>query len=168
VANTVILSGSIMGRPQNISKGKLLALEFKLLASGEVIGCYALSDAAFRMCADVCRAGASVLGIREMETIGFLKRADVIDGCILRMPKAYPAYIGSFEQLSVVREYVQKIPNLFLIGRNGMHRYNNQDHSMLTAMMAVDNIVEGRADSSNLWDVNLEMVYHETKGAPSS
>jgi protoporphyrinogen oxidase len=108
------------------------------------------------------------LGIREMETIGFLKRADVIDGCILRMPKAYPAYIGSFEQLSVVREYVQKIPNLFLIGRNGMHRYNNQDHSMLTAMMAVDNIVEGRADSSNLWDVNLEMVYHETKGAPSS
>ena len=61
------------------------------------------------------------------------------------------------------RKFVETIPNLFLVGRNGMHRYNNQDHSMLTAMMAVDNIVEGRTDKSNLWDVNLEMVYHEEK-----
>ena len=103
------------------------------------------------------------LGIQEMETIGMIQREDVLDGCALRMPKAYPAYIGSYEQLHVVRDFVEKIPNLFLIGRNGMHRYNNQDHSMLTAMLAVDNILENRTDKSNLWDVNLEMVYHEEK-----
>src|SRR3989344_522409 len=105
------------------------------------------------------------LGIQEMEKIGFLKHEDVIDACVLRMPKAYPAYIGSYTQLHVVRDYVNSIPNLFLIGRNGMHRYNNQDHSMLTAMLAVDNISSGRTDKSNLWDVNLDMVYHEEKKA---
>ena len=98
-----------------------------------------------------------------MVKIGFLRKEDVIDACVLRMPKAYPAYWGSYEQLHVVRDYVGTIPNLFLVGRNGMHRYNNQDHSMLTSMMAVDNIVEGRTDTSNLWDVNLEMSYHEDK-----
>jgi protoporphyrinogen oxidase len=103
------------------------------------------------------------LGIFELQKIGFLKKEDVLDACVLRMPKAYPAYFGSFENLDVVREYVNEIPNLFLIGRNGMHRYNNQDHSMLTAMMAVDNIVEGRTDKTNLWEVNVEMVYHEEK-----
>lgn len=103
------------------------------------------------------------LGISEMEQIGMIRREDVVDGCVLRMPKAYPAYIGSYTQLHTVREFVEKIPNLFLLGRNGMHRYNNQDHSMLTAMLAVDNIIEGRTDKSNLWDVNLEMVYHEEK-----
>lgn len=103
------------------------------------------------------------MGIREMEKIGMLKAEDVLDGCVLRMPKAYPAYIGSYDQLHVVREYADAVPNLFLIGRNGMHRYNNQDHSMLTAMMAVDNIAEGKTDKSALWDVNVEMVYHEEK-----
>jgi protoporphyrinogen oxidase len=103
------------------------------------------------------------MGIREMEKIGMIKREDVLDGCVIRMPKAYPAYIGSYTQLHVVREFVEQIPNLFLIGRNGMHRYNNQDHSMLTAMLAVDNIESGRTDKSNLWEVNLEMVYHEEK-----
>ncbi|MEQ1849586.1 MAG: NAD(P)/FAD-dependent oxidoreductase [Candidatus Peribacteraceae bacterium] len=103
------------------------------------------------------------LGITEMEAIGMIKREDVLDGCVLRMPKAYPAYIGSYDQLHVVRDFVEKIPNLYLIGRNGMHRYNNQDHSMLTAMLAVDNIIEGRTDKSNLWEVNLDMVYHEEK-----
>ncbi len=103
------------------------------------------------------------LGISEMVKIGFLKKEDVLDACVLRMPKAYPAYFGSFENLDVVREFVNEIPNLFLVGRNGMHRYNNQDHSMLTAMMAVDNIVEGRTDKTNLWEVNVEMVYHEEK-----
>lgn len=105
------------------------------------------------------------LGIREMEAIGFLKKEDVVDACVLRMPKAYPAYIGSYTQLPAVQQYVNAVPNLFLIGRNGMHRYNNQDHSMLTAMMAVDNIVAGRTEHSNLWDVNLDMVYHEEKKA---
>ena len=102
-------------------------------------------------------------GIAEMAKIGFLKKEDVLDACVLRMPKAYPAYIGSYTQLPVVQEYVQSIPNLFLIGRNGMHRYNNQDHSMLTAMTAVDNILAGKTDHSNIWEVNLDMVYHEEK-----
>ncbi len=103
------------------------------------------------------------LGMREMEAIGFAKKEDLLDACVLRMPKAYPAYIGSYDQLHVVREFVETIPNLYLVGRNGMHRYNNQDHSMLTAMLAVDNIVDGRTDKANLWEVNLEMVYHEEK-----
>ncbi len=103
------------------------------------------------------------LGTMELERIGFIKGEDVVDGCVLRMPKAYPAYFGSYERLGVVQKWTSTIPNLFLIGRNGMHRYNNQDHSMLTAMMAVDNILEGRTDHSNLWDVNLDMVYHEEK-----
>ena len=103
------------------------------------------------------------LGMREMEAIGFARKEDLLDACVLRMPKAYPAYIGSYDQLHVVREFAETIPNLFLVGRNGMHRYNNQDHSMLTAMLAVDNIIEGRTDKSNLWEVNLEMVYHEEK-----
>lgn len=101
------------------------------------------------------------LGVREMEKIGFLKKDDVLDACVLRMPKAYPAYWGSYEQLRVVRDYVEKIPNIYLVGRNGMHRYNNQDHSMLAAMIAVDSIAAGMTDRSNLWNVNLNMDYHE-------
>jgi len=103
------------------------------------------------------------LGISEMVKIGMIQAEDVLDGCVLRMPKAYPAYIGSYTQLDVVREFVEGIPNLYLVGRNGMHRYNNQDHSMLTSMLAVDNIIAGRTDKSNLWEVNLDMVYHEEK-----
>ncbi len=101
------------------------------------------------------------LGTRELEQVGFAHARDVIDGCVLRMPKAYPAYFGTYDRLGEVRAWVNSVPNLFCIGRNGMHRYNNQDHSMLTAMLAVDNIIAGQADDSNLWDVNLEMVYQE-------
>ncbi len=103
------------------------------------------------------------LSLKEMEQIGFLQKEDMIDGYVQRMQKAYPAYFGSYDQLHIVRDFVQKIPNLFLIGRNGMHRYNNQDHSMLTAMTAVDNIIEGRTDQSNIWNINLETEYHEEK-----
>jgi protoporphyrinogen oxidase len=103
------------------------------------------------------------LGIKEMESIGMIRREDVLDGCVLRIPKAYPSYTGSYPQLSAIREFLDRIPNLFPVGRNGMHRYNNQDHSMLTAMLAVDNIVTGRTDKSNLWDVNLEEEYHEER-----
>lgn len=104
------------------------------------------------------------LGVSEMEKIGFIRREDLVDACVLRMPKAYPAYFGSYDQLSVVQEYAERIENLFLVGRNGMHRYNNQDHSMLTAMLAVDNIVSGRRDKANLWAVNLDDDYHEEDG----
>ena len=102
--------------------------------------------------------------MRELEQIGFARAEDVVDGCVLRVPKAYPAYFGTYDQLDDVRRWVNGVPNLFCVGRNGMHRYNNQDHSMLTAMMAVDCIAEGRTDDAALWDVNLEMVYHEGEG----
>jgi protoporphyrinogen oxidase len=101
------------------------------------------------------------LAARELETIGFALRSDVLDGCVRRMPKAYPAYFGTYDRFGEVRRFVTGIPNLFCVGRNGMHRYNNQDHSMLTAMMAVDHIVAGTEDDSALWDVNLETAYHE-------
>lgn len=103
------------------------------------------------------------LGVGEMEKIGFARKVDILDACVLRMPKAYPAYFGSYNQLSVVRDFAVQFSNLFLIGRNGMHRYNNQDHSMLTAMTAVDNIVAGRSDHQNIWEVNVEPTYHEEK-----
>lgn len=103
------------------------------------------------------------LGKREMEALGMIKRDDVLDGCVLRMPKAYPAYFGSYDQLPVVRQYVDAISNLFLIGRNGMHRYNNQDHSMLTAMLAVDAIASGSTDKTMLWETNADGEYLEEK-----
>jgi len=105
------------------------------------------------------------LGSREVERIGFARAGDVLDGCVLRMPKAYPAYFGTYDRMEVIRHWARGIPNLFLIGRNGMHRYNNQDHSMLTAMLAVDNIVAGREDDDNLWAVNLDDDYHEEKAS---
>jgi hypothetical protein len=82
---------------------------------------------------------------------------------VIRVPKTYPAYFGAYKDFDKIRTFVDKIDNLFLIGRNGMHKYNNQDHSMLTAMIAVDNIAAGITDKSNLWEVNTEMEYHETK-----
>lgn len=103
------------------------------------------------------------LGTDELEKIGFIAKEDVLDGCVLRMPKTYPAYFGTYDQIDIVRDWTLGIPNMFLIGRNGLHRYNNQDHSMLTAMTAVDNIIEGRTDNSNIWEVNAERTYHEEK-----
>ena len=79
------------------------------------------------------------------------------------MPKTYPAYFGSYDRFAEVRSFVDKFDNLFLVGRNGMHKYNNQDHSMLTAMVAVDNIASGSTGKENIWSVNTEMEYHEEK-----
>ncbi|HET8926015.1 MAG TPA: NAD(P)/FAD-dependent oxidoreductase [Candidatus Acidoferrum sp.] len=103
------------------------------------------------------------LAIAELDKIKIIDKSDVLDFTVARMPKTYPAYFGAYERFGEVREYLDRFKNLFLIGRNGMHKYNNQDHSMLTAMVAVDNIVEGRTDKSNIWDVNTEMEYHEAK-----
>jgi protoporphyrinogen oxidase len=103
------------------------------------------------------------LAKEELERMGMADGADVLDATVIRMPKTYPAYFGAYQHFDRIRDYVDQIENLFLIGRNGMHRYNNQDHSMLTAMMAVDNIAAGIKDKSNLWEVNTEMEYHEAK-----
>lgn len=101
------------------------------------------------------------LAVNEIEKIGIISSNDVIDGHVVRVPKTYPAYFGSYEDFPLVREYTDGFQNLFLVGRNGMHKYNNQDHSMLTAMTAVDNIVSGITDKSNLWEINTEQEYHE-------
>lgn len=102
-----------------------------------------------------------VLGKREMAKIGLLDEDDVEDAVVIRMPKAYPAYFGSYARFDVVRDWLDGIGNLFLVGRNGMHRYNNQDHSMLTAKTAVDNILAGIEEKSNIWAVNVDDDYHE-------
>ncbi len=102
------------------------------------------------------------LAIRELETIGLIKTEDVLDTHLVRMEKAYPAYFGTYHNFETVRIFTDQFPNLFLIGRNGMHKYNNSDHSMLTAMTAVDNICMGRTDKTNIWDINTEQEYHET------
>lgn len=104
-----------------------------------------------------------VIGAQEFVKLGFANAEDIIDATVIKMEKTYPAYFGTYERFSELRAYLDKFANLFLVGRNGMHRYNNQDHSMLTAMTAVDNILEGRTDKSNLWEVNTEEDYHEEK-----
>ncbi|MDR3762545.1 MAG: NAD(P)/FAD-dependent oxidoreductase [Acidobacteriota bacterium] len=103
------------------------------------------------------------LAADELARIGILERADVRDSVVVHMAKTYPAYFGVYPRFPEVRAYVDGIQNLFLVGRNGMHKYNNQDHSMLTAMTAVDNIAAGVTDKSNIWDVNTEQDYHESK-----
>ena len=105
----------------------------------------------------------SAFGVEELARLGFIEPAKVLDTTVIKMPKTYPAYFGSYDRFDEVREYLDAIKNLFLVGRNGMHRYNNQDHSMLTAMTAVDNIIAGRTDKTNIWDVNTEQEYHEQK-----
>lgn len=101
--------------------------------------------------------------IDELAKINIIEKEHVIDSVVIRMPKTYPAYFGSYENFHVIRAFTDAFKNLFLIGRNGMHRYNNQDHSMLSAMVAVDNIISGREDKQNIWAVNAEEDYHEEK-----
>jgi protoporphyrinogen oxidase len=103
------------------------------------------------------------LAVAELEKMGMVAASDVLDGTVVRVPKTYPAYFGIYDRFNEVREYVDRFENLFLVGRNGMHKYNNQDHSMLTAMTAVDNILEERTDKTNIWSVNTEGEYHEEK-----
>ena len=102
---------------------------------------------------------------RELSKIGIIDPTEVLDSTVLRMEKTYPAYFGTYDRFAEIRDYVDRYENLFLIGRNGMHRYNNQDHSMLTAMMAVDNIIAGKTDKSGLWEVNTELDYQEEKSS---
>jgi len=103
------------------------------------------------------------LGGKELEKIGIIEGSAVLDATVIRMPKTYPAYFGTYDRFDEIRSFVDGFSNLFLLGRNGMHRYNNQDHSMLAAMVAVDNIVAGVRDKSNVWAVNTEQDYHEEK-----
>ena len=102
--------------------------------------------------------------VGELAHLGLADPADLLDGLVLRTPKAYPGYYGSYGQFGVIRDWTDRIPNLFLIGRNGMHRYNNQDHSMLTARHAAEAILadcsggpdgQGSRDSSDGRDARV-------------
>jgi protoporphyrinogen oxidase len=101
--------------------------------------------------------------IAEVAKIGILNAEDVSDGHVVRVPKTYPAYFGTYNRFDELREFTDSFENLFLVGRNGMHKYNNQDHSMLTAMTVVDGIVAGKVEKSVLWSINTEQEYHEEK-----
>ncbi|MCA9819142.1 MAG: hypothetical protein KC652_28835, partial [Cyanobacteria bacterium HKST-UBA01] len=103
------------------------------------------------------------LGKNEMHTLGLIDKNDVTDGTVIRQHKAYPVYDAVYkEALATLQEYVDSLDNLHCVGRNGMHRYNNQDHSMLTAMLAAENIIAGER-LHDVWTVNVEEEYHEEK-----
>src|SRR3989344_2933624 len=103
------------------------------------------------------------LAIKELDKIGIIEKAEVVDSVVIHMEKTYPAYFGSYGDFPKLRKYLDGIENLFLVGRNGMHKYNNQDHSMLTAMTTVENIQHGIKTKENIWSVNTEQEYHEEK-----
>jgi protoporphyrinogen oxidase len=113
---------------------------------------WSLSDAAMK-----------TFAIGELEQIELVDAADVVDATVVRVPKAYPAYFGAYAEFAEVRKHLDPIGNLFLIGRNGMHRYNNQDHSMLTAKAAVDCIASGSSNKEAIWSINVDDDYHEQK-----
>ncbi|MCA9670136.1 MAG: NAD(P)/FAD-dependent oxidoreductase [Myxococcales bacterium] len=106
------------------------------------------------------------LGKREMSHLGLVHAADVVDGCVVRMPKAYPVYDDAYERnVELVRaELAAHYEGLHLVGRNGMHRYNNQDHAMMTAMLVVENIIAGR-ELYDVWRVNQDAEYIESGAA---
>lgn len=106
----------------------------------------------------------------ELAQIGMIDAADVLDGVVVRVPKTYPAYFGAYREFPRLQNWLDEIKNLWLVGRNGMHRYNNQDHSMLTAKMAVDTILAGKSDKAAIWAINIDDEYHEeaNERAPES
>lgn len=101
------------------------------------------------------------LGCKELEALGMCKPEEVLWGVVVRQPKAYPVYDDTYKQhLAVIRNYLMKhLPNLYLVGRNGMHHYNNQDHSMMTALLVARNIATGT--QYDPWKVNTDAEYHE-------
>ncbi|KKR22166.1 MAG: BarJ [Candidatus Moranbacteria bacterium GW2011_GWA2_39_41] len=103
-----------------------------------------------------------ILGMQELEKIGLGKQNDFVDGFVARVPKAYPVYDATYPtNIKIVREYLEKFTNLQPIGRYGMFKYNNMDHSILTGIYAADNIIN--ASKRNIWNVNADQEYHEEK-----
>ena len=101
------------------------------------------------------------MAVDELAKMKLIQAEDVIDSTVERMEKTYPSYTGSYNQFHIIRDYLDRYSNLFLVGRNGMHKYNNADHSMLTAMTAVDNILANTTNKQNIWDINTEQEYQE-------
>ena len=106
----------------------------------------------------------SDFAVDEMLKLGLISsKEDVLDSHVERVKKAYPAYFDTYDEIGTLIEYINTIPNLYCVGRNGQHRYNNIDHSMCTSFEAVKNIKNGIKDKSNIWAVNTEEEYHEEK-----
>lgn len=103
--------------------------------------------------------------IDELVKIDILKREDVIDSVQIKIKKAYPSYYGTYYELDKVKEFLNSIENLYCVGRNGQHRYNNMDHSMMTAFEAVNIIQTNSTDKTALWNVNADEEYHESKNS---
>ena len=104
----------------------------------------------------------SEFAVEEMMRLGIItQKEDVLDTHVERVKKAYPAYFDTYDEIDKVIDFINTIPNLFCVGRNGQHRYNNLDHSMCTAFEATRNIKAGITDKSNVWAVNTEEEYHE-------
>ncbi len=102
------------------------------------------------------------MAIGEMVTMGLIgDTAEVLDHHVERVKKAYPAYFDTYDQMDELRAYLDQIENLFCVGRNGQHRYNNMDHSMCTSFETVKNILSGETGKENIWNVNTEQEYHE-------
>ena len=101
--------------------------------------------------------------IDELVKIGIIDKADVLDANQVKVRKAYPAYFGAYDDFHTVREYLDGVENLFCIGRNGQHKYNNMDHSMLTAVKAVEVMLGGDGGKRAIWEVNTEEEYHESQ-----
>jgi len=101
--------------------------------------------------------------IEEVDRIGIINKDDVIDSVRIKVSKAYPAYFGTFSEIEVVKNFLKRYGNLYCIGRNGQHRYNNMDHSMLTAIEAAKLIVSGEKPNERLWSINTESEYHEER-----
>jgi protoporphyrinogen oxidase len=103
------------------------------------------------------------MAIEELLKLGFIDKDFVLDSTVIKVKKAYPAYFGTYKKFDLLKNVLNKFENLYLIGRNGMHRYNNMDHSMLSAIQAVENIVQNNKSKDNIWSVNAEKEYHEEK-----
>jgi protoporphyrinogen oxidase len=135
--------------------------------------CYGLEYFCFEGDGLWTRSDAELIELakRELEQIGLCPADQVFDGCVVRQPKAYPVYDGCYaDKVEVLRaELRARFPNLHVVGRNGMHKYNNQDHSMMTAMLTVENILAGR-ELYDVWRVNEDAEYHEAgeRGTQSS
>ena len=104
------------------------------------------------------------LAAEELVRIGIISAdTPILSSCRERVQKAYPAYFDTYDEIDTLKVYLDGIENLYCIGRNGQHRYNNMDHSMATAFEAVENIITGKSGRENIWSVNTEQSYHEKK-----
>jgi protoporphyrinogen oxidase len=147
--------GVKVGRVQNFNNwSAAMVPEPGVTCLGMEYFCFEKDEIWSRPDAELIQMAAS-----ELEALGLATRADVTDGHVVRVPKAYPIYDSAYrEHLTCIRGRIDAIPNLHTVGRNGMHKYNNQDHSMLTALMAVDNMLGAAHD---IWNVNTDFEYHE-------